>query len=109
VALVIRCDPLTVVGGAGLIHETLELAGAENVFHEPGLEARTITARELAERAPEVVLDASRAGPAPACFDAAAWGARVEWLPARLATLPALDLVARVRSLHEILYPGNQP
>ena len=47
------------------------------------------------------------AGPASPCFDAAAWGARVESLPTRLATLPTIDLVARVRSLHEILYPGS--
>jgi len=107
VALVIRCDPPTVAGGAGLIHETLELAGAENVFHEPGLEERTITGSELAERAPEAVLDASGAAPASPCFEAAAWGARVESLPSRLATLPALDLVERVRSLHEILYPSQ--
>jgi ABC-type Fe3+-hydroxamate transport system substrate-binding protein len=104
VALVIRCDPPTVAGGAGLIHETLELAGAENVFHEPGLEERTITRSELVARAPEVVLDASGAVPASRCFDAAASGARVESLPTRLATLPAIDLAARVRSLHEILY-----
>lgn len=108
VALVLRCDPLAVAGGAGLIHETLELAGAENVFHEPGLEERTITGSELAERAPEVVLDASGAGPASPCFDAPTWGARVESLPTRLATLPAIDLVARVRSLHEILYPESR-
>jgi hypothetical protein len=31
----------------------------------------------------------------------------VERVPARLAALPALDLVARVRSLHQILYPGS--
>jgi ABC-type Fe3+-hydroxamate transport system substrate-binding protein len=108
VALVIRCDPMAVAGGSGLIHETLELAGAENVFHEPGLEERTVTGGELAERAPEVVLDASGAGPASPCFDAAAWGARVESLPPRLGTLPAIDLVARVRSLHEILYPESR-
>jgi ABC-type Fe3+-hydroxamate transport system substrate-binding protein len=107
VAFVIRCDPPTVVGGAGLIHETLELAGAENVFHEPGLEERTITGSELAERAPEVVLDASGADPASPCFDETAWGARTETLPTRLATVPAMDLVARVRSLYEILYPGE--
>lgn len=107
VALVIRCDPMTVTGGEGLIHETLELAGAENVFHEPGLEERKITGSELAARAPEVVLDASGAGPASACFDAASWGGRVEPLPSRLAALPTLDLVARVRRLHEILYPES--
>ena len=107
VALLLRCDPMTVVGGAGLVHETLELAGAENVFHEPGVEQRVMTTKELAERAPEVVLDASGAGSAPSCASAAASGARVEPVPARLAALPALDLVARVRSLHQILYPGS--
>jgi ABC-type Fe3+-hydroxamate transport system substrate-binding protein len=106
VALLVRCEPLTVVGGAGLVHETLELAGAENVFHEPGIQERVITASELAQRAPEVVLDARGAGSAP-CAGAAASGARLEPLPARIAALPAIDLVARVRSLHEILYPGE--
>jgi hypothetical protein len=107
VALLVRCDPMTVIGGAGLVHETLELAGAENVFHEPGIQQRVITTRELAQRAPEVVLDASGAGSTRSCAGAAASGARVEPLPARLAALPALDLVARVRSLHQILYPGS--
>jgi hypothetical protein len=107
VALLVRCEPLTVVGGAGLVHETLELAGAENVFHEAGLQQRIITTSDLAQRAPELVLDASGSGSAPSCAGAAASGARVEPVPARLAALPALDLVARVRSLHQILYPGS--
>jgi ABC-type Fe3+-hydroxamate transport system substrate-binding protein len=107
VALLVRCQPLTVVGGAGLVHETLELAGAENVFHEPGIQERVITPSELAQRGPEIVLDASGAGAPLACPGAASSGARVEPLPARLAALPAIDLVARVRSLHQILYPGS--
>jgi ABC-type Fe3+-hydroxamate transport system substrate-binding protein len=107
VALVIRCDPIAVAGGAGLVHETLELAGAENVFHEPGIEERRVTGSELAARAPEVILDASGSEPASPCLAAGAPGARVESLPARLASLPGLDLAARVRSLHEILYPGG--
>lgn len=105
VALVIACDPLTVVGGSGLVHETLELAGAENVFHERGLEQRTITGTELGERSPEVVLDASGGGPTSRCFDAAGWGARVDSVPIELAEPSGLDLVARVRGLYEILYP----
>jgi ABC-type Fe3+-hydroxamate transport system substrate-binding protein len=107
VALLVRCEPLTVVGGAGLVHETLELAGAENVFHEPGIQERVVTPSELAQRAPERVLDASGAGAAPACAGAASSRARVEQVPARLTALPAIDLVARVRSLHRILYPGS--
>jgi ABC-type Fe3+-hydroxamate transport system substrate-binding protein len=106
VALVLGCNPLTAVGGAGLVHETVELAGAENVFHEPGLDAREITAAQLAERAPEVVLDAS-GGPASSCIDASGWDARVVRLPGELTRLPALDLTARVRGLHEILYPAT--
>ncbi|MBW2292885.1 MAG: ABC transporter substrate-binding protein [Deltaproteobacteria bacterium] len=106
-AFVIGCDPLTVAGGAGLIHESLELAGAENVFHREGLAQRTITGTELSERSPEVVLDASGRGSAARCFDATAWGARVESVPTRFAALPALDLFSRVQGLHEILYPNS--
>jgi len=104
VVLLVDCEPATVVGGAGLVHETLELAGAENVFHEPEHELRTIGAGELAARAPEWVLDASGREPAARCFDAGAWGARVVPVPPALVALPALDLLPRVRALHALLY-----
>ena len=104
VALLVACDPPTAVGGAGLLHEALELAGAENVFHEPGQVERPTTAAELSDRAPEIVLDATGEGPASRCLDPRTWSARTQSVATEIAGLPALDLLGRVRALHELLY-----
>jgi len=104
VALLTGCAPLTAVGGAGLVHEALELAGAENVFHELGREERAITRAELAERAPDVVLDATGRKERTRCFEASAGSPRVGAVPEELAFLPALDLLARVETLYGTLY-----
>jgi ABC-type Fe3+-hydroxamate transport system substrate-binding protein len=104
VALVIGCDPLAVIGGAGLVHETLELAGAENVFHEPSHVRRSLADGELRERAPEIVLDASGRAANAQCVDATGWPTRIITVPASLAEPATLDLLSRVTSLHEILY-----
>jgi vitamin B12 transport system substrate-binding protein len=104
VAFVIGCDPLVVAGGAGLVHEILELSGADNVFHDEGFDRRTVSQVDLAERAPEVVLDATGRDAGSRCFDATPWRARVRSVPMELATLPSLDLLARVREVHAILY-----
>lgn len=103
VAWLLDGDPLAAVGGSGLLHEMLELAGAENAFHLEG-ETRVATdAAAVAALAPEVVLvGAQRAG---AVFGAA----RVIAAPAELSRLPTLDLVARVRALHALFYPPDAP
>jgi iron complex transport system substrate-binding protein len=102
VAWVIAGEPLVVVGGSGLLHELLELAGAENAFHTPQEERLAPAAAELAARAPDVVLGA------PAFLPAVPGAKGVAADPA-LAALPLLDLPARVRTLHALLYPKATP
>ncbi len=102
VAWLLARDPLVVVGGTGLLHELLELAGAENAFHD-GEERTEVTAAELARRAPALLLDSTGHAAAPSAPIAP--GIEHRTLPPELAALPALDLVGRVRQLHRILYP----
>ena len=92
-------DPPRAVGGGGLLHELIELAGAENAFHGPLVEAVDTSADELARTKFDVLLDASGAAAALPGV-----GARVVAVPPELARLPALDLVARVQALHALLY-----
>jgi ABC-type hemin transport system substrate-binding protein len=92
-------DPPRAVGGEGLLHELLELAGAENAFHGPPEPEVDAGAPELSGVAFDVLLDASGATPPPDAL-----GARVLAVPPELARLPALDLVSRVRALHALLY-----
>ena len=106
VAFVIRCSPLTVAAGSGLVHESLELAGVENVFHETGVIELGIAARDLRARSPDVVLHVAGAGPARGCFadDAAPL---VRAVPVHLARPVGLDLLGRVEALHALLYPDE--
>ena len=97
-AWVIGRDPLVVVGGSGLLHELLELAGAENAFHTPGETRLDVTAAELSAREPDVVLSA------PA-FAIAVPGAESVSVDPALARLPVLDVPTRVRALYAALYP----
>jgi ABC-type hemin transport system substrate-binding protein len=95
-------DPPRAVGGGGLLHEILELAGAENAFHGPQEEQVDAGESALAGLAFDVLLDGS--GDTAAVAPPGAAGARVVAVPRELARLPALDLAARVRALHALLY-----
>ena len=97
-------DPPVVVGGGGLLHELLELGGAENAFHGPLLERIQTTPEELSRLDLDVLLDASGETP-PARDPLRASGVRLVAVPRDLAALPALDLVERVERLHALLYP----
>jgi iron complex transport system substrate-binding protein len=98
VAWLIGDEPLVAVGASGLLHELLELAGAENALHAPQGEALALTAAQLAAAAPDVVLGA------PALLPSVP-GARSVALDPALSALPLLDLPGRVRALHDVLYP----
>jgi ABC-type Fe3+-hydroxamate transport system substrate-binding protein len=106
VAWLLRRDPPTVVGGTGLLHELLELAGAENAFHGPPgapTAARVvIRPEELRDERIDVVLDASGARGSALATDA-----RVLRVAPELAALPTLDLIARVAGLYALLYPDE--
>jgi ABC-type Fe3+-hydroxamate transport system substrate-binding protein len=90
--------PLTAVGGSGILHELLELAGAENAFHTPEDARIAVDAAQIAARAPEIVI-------APPDLAAQVPGARTVSIDPRLAALPLLDLPARVEALHAVMYP----
>ena len=106
VAWLLRREPPTVVGGTGLLHELLELAGAENAFHGPAAaptgEQLAIQPEELRGDDIDVVLDGSGVRSPALASDA-------RWLPVEpeLARLPALDLEPRVARLYALLYPGE--
>lgn len=101
-AWVIDGSPLTVVGGSGILHELLELAGAENAFHTPEDARIAVDAALVAARAPEVVIG-------PPEVAAQVPGARAVSIDPRLAQLPLLDLPSRVAALHAVLYPDAAP
>jgi ABC-type Fe3+-hydroxamate transport system substrate-binding protein len=88
VAWLLRSDPPTVVGGSGLLHELLELAGAENAFHGP---PDAPTGEQLVVRPDEL------------------HGERIDLVlvAPELSALPALDLTARVAGLYALLYPED--
>jgi hypothetical protein len=98
-------DPLVAVGGAGLLHEILELGGGENGIHGAPDERRAVTLEEIAASAPDLVLDSSGAA------EALALPARipVRRLAPDLARVPALDLAGRVRAVYAALYPESAP
>ncbi len=104
VAWLVECDPLLVIGGSGLAHEVLELAGAENSFHQLGFAQVEITQQQLAEKSPDVVLDSTGREPERRCWDRWSDTTRVEPTPGGLAELPGLDLHRRIREIHTILY-----
>lgn len=93
------------VGPSGLLHEILELAGADNAFHAsapgPSRDAlRPVDAAALAAASPDLVL-VDPGLPQP---DLAT---PVEQAPPGLSRPPILDPVPRVVRLHELLYPAD--
>jgi ABC-type Fe3+-hydroxamate transport system substrate-binding protein len=103
VAWVIDRDPLTVVGGNGLLHQVLELAGAENVLH--GMDDPQVVLDEpgFAALRYDAIVDATGAETPPP--DGAAPTLQ---LAPELAALPAFDVRRRVQILHELLYPDER-
>lgn len=108
VAWLVGCDPPAVIGGSGLAHEVLELAGAENSFHMLGFAQVEISREQFAAQTPEVVLDSTGADGSAGCVDIAPHATRLEVTPAQLASVPGIDLAHRVRAVHELLYGTGQ-
>jgi len=102
VVWIVAREPLAAVGSAGMLHEILELAGAENAFHGGAEGSQATSPAEVVASAPDLVLDSSGAA-APLPFPG---NLPVLRIAPDLATLPALDLAPRVLALHEALYPG---
>ncbi len=103
VAWVIDGEPLTVVGATGLLHELLELAGAENAFHDPSGSQFEVTPDEIRERSPDIVLL-----PAGQEELAIALGLPSRIVPLELSRVPTLEPVARLTALYEILYSDDR-
>jgi ABC-type hemin transport system substrate-binding protein len=92
-------DPLIAVGGTGVLHEILELAGADNGVHGPEKERVELSAQQLGSLGADLALDSSGVA-RPAQLEL-----EVRVIPQDLARLPALDPLARIRALHALLYP----
>jgi ABC-type hemin transport system substrate-binding protein len=92
-------DPLVAVGGEGMLHEMLELAGAENAVHGPAAERVVLGARQLTSSGADLALDSSGVSGRPELQLAS------RSIPPELAALPALDPLERIGALHELLYP----
>ena len=105
VVWVVDRDPLTVVGGIGLLHELLELAGAENAVHGTSGERVVLGESGLAALRYDAIVDATGDEARPS-RDA---GATTLRLAPEVAALPAFDVARRVRILHERLYPERAP
>jgi ABC-type hemin transport system substrate-binding protein len=90
-----------VVGGVGIQHELLELAGAENAFHAPSTPRHRVSGGELLAAAPELLLVATGA----TGLREPALAEKTRRLPEALLRAPILDPLDRVRALYALLYP----
>jgi ABC-type Fe3+-hydroxamate transport system substrate-binding protein len=99
VAWVLEGDPITVVGGAGMLHQLLELAGGENAFHGTADSRRSVSRDVLAASGADLVIGTPPLPDVP--------GALPVGLDPALSALPLLDLPERVRLLHDALYPAS--
>jgi ABC-type hemin transport system substrate-binding protein len=91
-------EPLTAVGGRGMLHEMLELAGAENAVHGLAAERVALSRQQLASSAADLALDSSGVSAGPELE------LEVKSIAPELAALPALDPLERIRALHALLY-----
>ena len=101
VAWIVDRDPLTVVGTSGLLHELLELAGAENAVHGRGPERLEMRPADLAALRYDLIVDSSSGDMVPPVAGGTTPTFR---LPPDTAALPAFDLAERVRLLHGLIY-----
>jgi ABC-type hemin transport system substrate-binding protein len=100
---VVDDDPLTVVGATGLLHELLELAGAENAFHDTAGSRFRVDVEEILDRSPDLILV-----PEGDKHLAEALGPLVRILPQALLEIPTLDPVSKVQALHALLYAEDR-
>ena len=92
-----------VAGGVGILHELLELAGAENAFHVPLTARHRVSGRELASAAAQLLLVSTEAQTVPD----SALVAELRLVPAALSQDTIFDPLERVEALHAILYPDD--
>ena len=109
IAIVVAVDPLYVVAGGSFVNELIEIAGAENVFGELPEPYARVGLEALAERAPEVLVDTTRAadeaGAARGYWQRYRWIRRLAFLPQGILTLPGPDLAQATTQLREAIHP----
>jgi ABC-type hemin transport system substrate-binding protein len=93
--------PWDAVGSTGILHELLELAGAENAFHGSTLPRHRVDTSRLAGVSPDIVLDSTGGSELRDQHQTL----EVRTVPAALTRQPILDPLARVEALHALLYP----
>ena len=103
VVWVVDDEPLTVVGATGLLHELLELAGAENAFHDPAGSRFRVSVEEILGRSPDLILV-----PEGAEHLAEALGPLVRIFPQTLLEIPTLNPVPKIHALYALLYPDDR-
>jgi ABC-type hemin transport system substrate-binding protein len=94
-------DSWDAVGSTGLMHELLELAGAENAFHGSVLPRHRVSTSELGDITLDLVLDSTGGTELRDLRP----GIEVRTAPAALTRQPILDPLARIEALHALLYP----
>ena len=90
-----------VVGGKGILHELLELAGAENAFHVSVADRNRVSADEIADAGVELLIHGGRVVP-PVTLPLVL---ELRVLGPELIRSPILHLAGRVGALYELLYP----
>jgi ABC-type hemin transport system substrate-binding protein len=112
VALVLDSEPLYVAGGGGLVDDLIGIAGGRNVFSDLEGAYPRISLEALAERAPEVLLDASlapggRSDPERArrAWQRFGWVRRVEFIPFGPATRSGVDLARGAEQIRDAIHP----
>ena len=109
VAIVVAVDPLYVVGGGSFVNELITVVGATNVFADLEQPYARVGLEALAERAPDVLIDTTRAAgeddAARRHWQRHPWVKRVAVLPQGILTLPGPDLAEAAQMLRESLQP----
>lgn len=107
VAVVVATDPLTILGYRSVLHDLVEVAGAEHVLDHadaPG-PTRVLSAERLTALAPDLVIDlredASAATPLRLPL-------RVERLDPTRIVPPGADLLAATSRLFTLFHPGGE-
>ncbi len=113
VALILEREPLYVAAGGSFASALIDAAGGTNVFADLPQAYPQVSLELLAERAPEVLIDATQGsalGPEAEAASRAYWSRfgwvrRVELVTPELLTLPGSGLGAAARSLRGSLHP----
>jgi ABC-type Fe3+-hydroxamate transport system substrate-binding protein len=114
IAMIVEREPLYVAGRGSFVHELIEVAGGRNAFGDLAAPFPQVSLEALAERAPEVVIDATSGARSGDAAEARAFwrrfvaDARVELLPHSDVALPGVHLASSAASLKRLI-AGDAP